>query len=415
MSEPLTFQDRIAKLCHEKFDTVVADIPDNLAGRKVIAGVVMESKANQKFDVISLASGNRFIKGNMLTTNGQVLVDSHAEILANRGMRRFIYCQLKKLWKGEETSVFQKCEKGKAAVIPDVKFHRYISTAPCGDGAIFTHSTGTSSALHDGHHHHHPIFDDTKQGLLRTKVEQGEGQIPFKGVDGVVSYQGLDVVRPGERLRVMSCSDKICKWNLLGMQGALLANLMEPVYYTSITLGTLYSHGHMARAMCCRLEKSSKIESLPHGHKVNHPLLGAVSRKDDPKRSVEKSTAHSINWNSADDCPEMTDGTTGLLHNSGFIRTDRTKSRLCKEELLKSFKENCANAGLLNLVKDDYLKTKQTSTTYQTCKIILYAILNSQGYGTWLGLPRECQEFGTSTTPAVGRPQSYSQVVLKKH
>ncbi|XP_021342891.1 double-stranded RNA-specific adenosine deaminase-like [Mizuhopecten yessoensis] len=393
--ESLTFHDKMAKLCHEKFDSVVADIFANLAGGKVVAGIVMENKTTKTFEVISLASGNRFIKGSELTTDGQVLIDSHAEILVNRGMRRFLFYHLKKLCRGDETNVLlQRCGEGKAEFAPDIQFHLYISTAPCGDGAIFTHSAGTSET--EQVEQHHPTFDDAKQGLLRTKVEQGEGQIPSKEVHE--SYKGLDTIRRGERLRVMSCSDKICKWNLLGMQGALLANLIKPVYFTSITLGTLYNHGHMARAMCCRLEKHCQIAYLPDGYKVNHPLLGAVSRKEIPQRSVEKSTALCINWNVSDDHPEMTDGTTGFTHSSGCGRA-MVKSRLCKLELLRSYKDICTNAGLLHLVKDDYLLTKNASKQYQRCKKTLYAIFNSQAYGAWIGLPRECQGFSTSTSP----------------
>ncbi|XP_021342857.1 double-stranded RNA-specific adenosine deaminase-like isoform X2 [Mizuhopecten yessoensis] len=330
ISEPLTFHDRIAKLCHEKFNTVVADIPENLAGRKVIAGIVMETKTTNTFDVISIASGNRFIKGDALTTDGHVLVDSHAEILAARGMRKFLYYHLTKLSKGEKSTVLQRIEGEQAELAPDIQFHLYISTAPCGDGATFTHSSGQSEVEPDGSHN--PIFDDNKQGLLRTKVEQG----------------------------------------------------------------TLYNHGHIARAMCCRLEKSCRIRSLPDGYKVNHPLLGAVSRTKEPLRSVEKSTALCINWNSADECAELTNGTTGVPNISSGFAQHKADSRLCKQGMLRSYAEICRSAGLLELVKDDYLETKNVSKRYQRCKKALYESLHNQEYGTWVGLPRECQQFSTS-------------------
>ena len=45
-----------------------------------------------------------------------------------------------------------------------------------------------------------------------------------------------------ERLRVMTCSDKILRWNALGIQGGLLSNFLDPIYLNSIVIGKFPSY-----------------------------------------------------------------------------------------------------------------------------------------------------------------------------
>lgn len=45
------------------------------------------------------------------------------------------------------------------------------STAPCGDGALFDKSCSEAGDEGQGHQ---PLFENAKQGKLRTKVENGE-------------------------------------------------------------------------------------------------------------------------------------------------------------------------------------------------------------------------------------------------
>ena len=78
--------------------------------------------------------------------------------------------------------------------------------------------------------------------------------------------------------------------------------------------GSLYHHGHLSRAVCCRLSHSTETQeltaTLPTLYHINHPQLGCVTAFD-PPRGTEKTKALSINW--FIDCPgpEVTDGTKG--------------------------------------------------------------------------------------------------------
>ena len=55
--------------------------------------------------------------------------------------------------------------------------------------------------------------------------------------------------------RLATCSDKVARWNVLGLQGGLLkAVLPAPIYLRSITIGHKFSRPHATRALCCRLQ-----------------------------------------------------------------------------------------------------------------------------------------------------------------
>ena len=81
------------------------------------------------------------------------------------------------------------------------------------------------------------------------------------------------------------CSDKLCRWNCLGLQGALLMPVLDrPLHMTSLTVGRKFSRATCARAVCCRAEgfrvgsatgvnTRDKNAATCVKYKLNHPTL----------------------------------------------------------------------------------------------------------------------------------------------
>ena len=61
---------------------------------------------------------------------------------------------------------------------------------------------------------------------------------------------------------IHTCSDKICRWNCLGVQGSLLSSLLDtPIYITSMTVGRKFTRSIAQRALCCRAVEPIKKQS----------------------------------------------------------------------------------------------------------------------------------------------------------
>ncbi|XP_030849188.1 double-stranded RNA-specific adenosine deaminase-like [Strongylocentrotus purpuratus] len=392
-----TFYDRIAALSHQTFNSLAASIPDSISGRKVLAALIMKQGEDDEGMVISLGTGNRCVTGDKLSMEGRTVNDSHAEIITRRAFLRYLYNQLQAYAKTPNETILTQGTNGKLRLLPDVSLHLYISTAPCGDGAQFSRTDageneeGPNGIDFCGFAKHLPTFGKTSQGLLRTKMEQGEGTIPVTTRESVQTWDGI---MRGERLRTMSCSDKVASWNLLGLQGALLSHFIEPMYLSSISLGSLYHHGHLARAVCCRVSSAhdnftpTELDnlSLPAEYHVNHPQLGCV-RAIDPPRGTEKTKSLSINWYRGCEKPEVTDGTKGRIQ--GVLH-----SQLCKAEMFSEYQQTCRLFDRTDLLESrTYHDAKLSAESYYTAKQYLKCILHQANYGSWMEKPIEEELF----------------------
>jgi len=251
----VTFSDYICRIVNEKYRELMAEDPVHI-NQKVMAGIVMTRGLPllENGTVVAVTTGTKCIDGGSLSLNGLALNDCHAEILATRCLRDYLYFQLECLqhaYSEEEKAdiVFDKEEDSHFYKLKeDIRFHLYISTSPCGDARIFCPRGLEEDEENDSVADQHP--QRKNRGVLRSKIEAGEGTIPVSNLG--VGIQTWDSIITGNPLYTMSCSDKVCRWNVLGMQGALLSTLIRPIYYSSIVLGSLHHHEHFRRYLCLR-------------------------------------------------------------------------------------------------------------------------------------------------------------------
>ena len=331
---------------------------------------------------MALGAGSKAISGRSLSKQGDRVHDCHAEVLVRRGMLRFLYAQLEKIKNGcQHRSIFVKNEDSEVYTIQDgVSFHLFISKPPCGDASVF------------GQHEFHK--NRQNRGIARVTPSDGEGAVRISWPPE--DDDTFDELKFGARLHKMCCSAKIARWNVIGVQGALLSLYIEPVYLSSITIGSDFNAGHMKRAVYDRV---SKIEMLPSCYQVNNPSLYEVRKSDNKKVKAHKM---SLNWCLEHPNPsscELIECLEGNCFLGGVSRLAKKELFTCFISLWDSLAPRALKREARRIIRRDvcyypYDRVKVLAKDYQESKRKVAEHFSKKPYGSrWVKMPEEVDQF----------------------
>lgn len=234
--------------------------------------------------VAALATGTKCLGASARDPGGAALNDCHAEVLARRAFLLFLHAHARDL--GSQGAVDPLCrdEEGgggcgapRLRLRPGVGVHLYVSQPPCGDACVHdadgreaAHGSAggtlgearsqenaasasddrevlgkTGCTLNDKHKQDDPsptrTLPRTGAKLLGLESqEQALGAAPATIPEPHTRAQASGHLRRkpgrGEGTLSMSCSDKLARWRLLGLQGGLWSRLLAaPLALDSVT------------------------------------------------------------------------------------------------------------------------------------------------------------------------------------
>lgn len=321
----------IFSLILDKYASLVCKIDNYYSGYKVIAGIVQSFEyAHDSLKVVSIGTGSKFLYEKHLNSKGNAVHDTHAEVVARRGFIRYIYNEINQGICNSSKSIFDKSSTNNFRLKSGVKFHLYISSAPCGDARVYSHGNQSVNSV-------------IPEGQLRKKG-QSALTVTKDTSDRICNVN-------------MSCSAKMLKWNILGIQGALLCKVIDSIYLSSIILGEKLDEKHMERALYGRIQ--TLLTKLPKGYHINQPKLMKVSATK--VKTAVYSPNHSINWNGKSEDVEILESTSGRT-----IGKDKTKeySRISRRAFFNEFNK-IANKLKHTHVRYIYSEAKLSALDYQ--------------------------------------------------
>ncbi|XP_022100943.1 tRNA-specific adenosine deaminase 1-like isoform X2 [Acanthaster planci] len=152
--------------------------------------------------VVAMATGTKCIGRSKMSKEGDIINDSHAEVLARRAFLRYLYEQLQAARSGNQESIFTSPDQDRLCSLKNsIKFHFFTSQTPCGDASIFPKESPAGVELSKD-----PSSDDCEAGA-GVKMVQDES---LRGHRGACKRAGDSFDVDASSLQLSSDSSSEC-------------------------------------------------------------------------------------------------------------------------------------------------------------------------------------------------------------